>query len=209
MRVKLAVLISGGGTTLQNFVDLIKAGTLDASVEVVVSSRPGVKGLERAQKAGIPNVVVERKSFPTVEAFSDAVWAVVDRHHVDLVTLAGFLSLLSIPERYLGRVMNIHPALIPAFCGDKLYGHRVHEAVLAYGVRITGCTVHFADNLYDHGPIILQRCVPVVDGDTPHALAARVFREECVAYSEAIRLFGAGRLKIEGRRVHIVPPPEG
>ncbi len=209
MTTRLAVLISGGGTTLQNFIDLIKARKLDARVTVVVSSRPGVKGLERAAKAGLPHFVVERKAFPSAAAFSDAVWAVVDRHGADLVTLGGFLSLLKISDRYLGRVMNIHPALIPAFCGDKLYGHRVHEAVLASGVRISGCTVHFADNVYDHGPIIIQRCVPVFDGDTPATLAARVFKEECIAYPEAVRLFAAGRLKIEGRRVHIVPPPEG
>jgi len=203
MTAKLAVLISGGGTTLQNFIDRIAAGQLDASVEVVVSSRPGVKGLERAEQAGIPNTVVRRRDYDSIETFSDALWAAVDPYEVDLVTLAGFLSLIRIPERYLGRVMNIHPALIPAFCGDQFYGHRVHEAVLEYGAKVTGCTVHFADNAYDHGPVIIQRCVPVLDDDTPETLAARVFEQECIAYPEAIRLFGAGRLAIDGRRVRI------
>lgn len=208
MGVKLAALISGGGTTVQNFIDRIAAGELDASVEVVVSSRPGVRGLERAQTAGIPTHVVRRRAYDSVEAFSNAVWEIVDHYAVDLVTLAGFLSLIRIPDRYLGRVMNIHPALIPAFCGDQFYGHRVHEAVLESGVKVSGCTVHFADNVYDHGPIIIQRCVPVLDDDTPDTLAARVFREECIAYPEAIRLFGEGRLRIDGRRVRILPKPE-
>ena len=124
---------------------------------------------------------------------------------MDLVVLAGFLKLYLIPEAFKGRVMNIHPALVPAFCGSRYYGHRVHEAVLAYGAKVSGCTVHFADNIYDHGPVIIQRCVPVLDDDTPETLAARVFKEECIAYPEAIRLFGEGRLVIEGRRVRILP----
>ena len=113
-------------------------------------------------------------------------------------------SSSQVPDDFLGRVMNIHPALIPAFCGKGYYGHHVHEAVLAYGVKVSGCTVHFADNEYDHGPIILQRAVPVLDDDTPDTLAARVFEQECEAYPEAIRLFAEGRLRIEGRRVKIM-----
>ena len=120
---------------------------------------------------------------------------------VDLVCLAGFLQLIEVPDDYAGRVMNIHPSLIPAFCGHGYYGHHVHEAVLAYGAKITGCTVHFADNQYDHGPIVLQRAVPVLDDDTPETLAARVFAAECEAYPEAIRLFGEGKLGMEGRRI--------
>jgi phosphoribosylglycinamide formyltransferase-1 len=207
MTVKLAVLISGGGTTLQNFIDRIAAGQLDAVIEVVVSSRPGVAGLDRARRAHVPHCVVPRKAYPSTEAFSAEVWGIVDRYPVDLVTMAGFLSLIQVPTRYVGRVMNIHPALIPAFCGERLYGHRVHEAVLAYGAKVSGCTVHFADNVYDHGPIIIQRCVPVLDDDTPENLAARVFKEECIAYPEAIRLFGQGRLSVEGRRVRVAPEP--
>src|SRR5947208_11194378 len=114
--------------------------------------------------------------------------------------MAGFLQLLHVPDDYLGRVMNIHPALIPAFCGKGYYGQRVHEAVLAYGAKVSGCTVHFADNVYDHGPIILQRVVEVRDDDTPEALAARVHEQEHDAYPEAIRLFAEGRLRLDGRR---------
>ena len=206
---RIAVLISGGGTTLRNFIEKIAAGRLPVEIALVVSSSPTARGLQFAAGAGIPSVVIERKAFADQDAFSRAIFDRCRQAHVDLVAMAGFLKRVTIPEDFAGRVINIHPALVPAFCGEGFYGHKVHEAVLEYGAKLSGCTVHFADNLYDHGPIILQRCVPVVDGDTPHALAARVFREECVAYSEAIRLFGAGRLKIEGRRVHIVPPPEG
>ena len=118
--------------------------------------------------------------------------------------LGGFLQLVQVPDDFLGRVMNIHPSLIPAFCGKGFYGEYVHEAVLAMGVKVTGCTVHFADNEYDHGPIILQRAVPVLDTDTAEILAARVFQQECEAYPEAIRLFAEGKLRIEGRRVKIL-----
>src|SRR5207245_10586693 len=124
--------------------------------------------------------------------------------HADLVCLGGFLQLVRVPEDFLGRVMNIHPALIPAFCGKGFYGHRVHEAVLAYGAKVSGCTVHFADNVYDHGPIVLQRTVAVLEDDTADSLAARVFEQECEAYPAAVQLFSEGRLKIEGRRVRVV-----
>ena len=124
------------------------------------------------------------------------------------MVLAGFMCLIRIPDGFLGRVMNIHPALIPAFCGKGYYGHHVHEAVLEYGAKVSGCTVHFADNVYDHGPVIVQKTVPVLDGDTPDSLAARVFGKECEAYPEAIRLFGEGRLQIEGRRCRVLPQPQ-
>ena len=119
--------------------------------------------------------------------------------------MGGFLKRITIPEDFAHRVVNIHPALIPAFCGDGFYGHRVHEAVLEYGAKLSGCTVHFADNQYDHGPVILQRAVPVLDDDTPDTLAARVFAAECAAYPEAIGLIAAGRVAVEGRRVRIRP----
>jgi folate-dependent phosphoribosylglycinamide formyltransferase PurN len=118
--------------------------------------------------------------------------------------MAGFNCLYEIPDKYMGKVMNIHPALIPSFCGRDYWGEKVHQAALDYGVKVSGCTVHFADNDYDNGPIILQRTVPVVEGDTPKSLAERVFEEECRAYPDAIRLFQQGRLKIEGRKVTIL-----
>jgi folate-dependent phosphoribosylglycinamide formyltransferase PurN len=130
----------------------------------------------------------------------------LDERKVDLVCMAGFLSYWIIPDRYLGRVMNIHPALLPAFGGEGMYGHHVHEAVLARGCKVSGCTVHFVNNTYDDGPIVLQRAVPVRAEDTPDRLAARVFEQECIAYPEAIRLFAEGRLRIEGRIVHIDDP---
>lgn len=202
-RINLAVLISGGGTTLQNLIDKIAAGDLKARIQVVISSNAKAFGLERAKNHNIPTAVIRRKDYADDDAFSNAIAAVLDSYRVDLVIMGGFLKFWKIPPRYEGRVMNIHPALIPAFCGKDFYGHRVHEAVLAAGVKVSGCTVHFADNIYDHGPIIIQRTVPVLDDDTPDTLARRVFEQECIAYPEAIRLFAEGRLKIVGRRVLI------
>jgi len=202
--IRLAVLLSGGGTTLQNLLDRIADGRLAARVVLVVSNRADAYGLVRAEDARIPAFVVDRKQFGSREEFSRCIFDCVRQSHADLVCLAGFLQLLSIPDDFVGRVMNMHPALIPAFCGKGFYGHHVHEAVLSYGAKVSGCTVQFADNVYDHGPIILQRTVPVLDDDTPDTLAARVFEQECEAYPEAIRLFAEGRLRIEGRRVRIV-----
>ena len=203
--VRLAVLISGGGTTLQNFLDRIAAGALRAELAVVLASRADAYGLERARRAGIPALVVARKAHADAARFNDALHAVLEPFAVDLVILAGFLSLFQPRARYARRVMNIHPALIPAFCGPGFYGHKVHEAVIESGARVSGCTVHFADDQYDHGPIILQGTVPVLDDDTPDALAARVHAVENELYPEAIRLWADGRLRIEGRRVRILP----
>jgi formyltetrahydrofolate-dependent phosphoribosylglycinamide formyltransferase len=204
--VRLGVLLSGGGRTLENILNHIRIGTLKdlAEVAVVIVSRPGIRGIEIAEAAGVPAHVIRRKEFPSVQAYSDAMVARLDERKVDLVCMAGFLSYWVIPERYLGRVMNIHPALLPAFGGEGMYGHRVHEAVLARGCKVSGCTVHFVNNTYDDGPIVLQRAVPVRAEDTPDDLAARVFEQECIAYPEAIRLFAEGCLRIEGRIVHIL-----
>jgi phosphoribosylglycinamide formyltransferase 1 len=202
--IRLAVLLSGGGTTLQNMLDRIAHGRLDAQVVAVVSNNANAFGLERARQAKIPAFVENRKEAGSLTEFSQRIFTHCRDAQADLVCLAGFMQLIEVPDDFLGRVMNIHPALIPAFCGKGYYGHHVHEAVLAYGAKVTGCTVHFADNQYDHGPIILQRTVPVFDDDTPDSLAARVFAEECEAYPEAIRLFAEKRLKMEGRRVRII-----
>jgi formyltetrahydrofolate-dependent phosphoribosylglycinamide formyltransferase len=204
--IRLAVLLSGGGTTLQNFLDRIKDGRLRAEVMLVISNRSDAYGLTRAQLAGIPATVVPRKEYASREDFSARIFELCRQAQTDLVCLAGFLQLLQVPDDFLGRVLNIHPSLIPAFCGQGYYGHRVHEAALEYGVKLSGCTVHFADNEYDHGPIILQRTVPVLDGDTAETLAARVFAQECEAYPEAIRLFAQGKLRIEGRKVRTTEP---
>ena len=193
-RIKLGVIVSGGGTTLQNFIDRIEQGTLDAGIAVVIGSNRNAYALKRAQKAGIPAEVVCRMEHESVESFSDAISAILDRFEVDLVTLAGFLMLYRIPARYLGRVLNIHPALLPAHGGKGFYGDRVHEAVLRAGDAESGCTVHFADNLYDNGPIVVQRRVPVLPGDTVETLRARVAEQENIAYPEAINLYAAGAL---------------
>jgi len=205
--IPLAVLLSGGGTTLQNLLDRIADGRLDAKVVLVVSSNPRAFGLQRAEKAGVPTAVVERKTCATDQEFSEKTFSLCRRAGAQIVCMAGFLKFLPIPDDFRNRVLNIHPSLIPAFCGHGYYGERVHEAALAAGVKISGCTVHFADNQYDHGPIVLQRAVPVDDDDTPEALAARVFEQECEAYPEAIQLIAERRLQIEGRRVRVLPRP--
>jgi phosphoribosylglycinamide formyltransferase 1 len=201
--LRLAVLVSGGGTTLQNLLDRSGDGRLPAQIVQVISNNAEAFALERARRAGVRSAVVNRKEAGSREEFSRRIFDLCREAGVELVCMAGFLQLIHISDEFLGRVMNIHPALIPAFCGKGCYGHHVHEAVLAYGAKVSGCTVHFADNVYDHGPIILQRVVPVVEKDTPDTLAARVFAEECEAYPEAIRLFAEGQLRIEGRRVRI------
>jgi len=202
--LRLGVLLSGGGRTLLNILDEIAAGQLDAGVSVVIASRQ-CKGVDRAAAAGLDVLVVPFKEIADEQAYSARICDLLDAAGVDLVCMAGFLSLWLVPPRYAGRVMNIHPALLPGFGGKGLFGDRVHEAVLAAGVKVSGCTVHFVTNQYDAGPIIIQRPVPVYDTDTPETLAARVFEQECIAYPEAIRLFAAGKLTIDGRIVRIAP----
>jgi phosphoribosylglycinamide formyltransferase-1 len=202
-RLRLGVLLSGGGRTLENILEHIRAGSLPAEVAVVIASRPGIRGIEVGKAAGAATHLVRPKEYPTVEAYSDAMVRLLDEARVDLVCLAGFLSYWIIPERYAGRVINIHPALLPAFGGKGMYGHHVHEAVLERGCKVSGCTVHLVSNEYDEGPIVIQRSVPVYAEDTADDLAARVFREECIAYPEAIGLSAAGRLRVVGRVVHV------
>lgn len=203
---RMLVMLSGGGTTLQNFIDLVEDGELPVTIVGVISSRRDVYGLVRAEKHGIPTTTVARKEFDTWEEFNQDICEAVESYQPDLIAMAGFMSLFRPPERYYGRILNIHPALIPAFCGKGLYGHHVHEAVIRTGVKVTGATVHFADEEYDHGPIIIQKPVEVLDEDTPESLAERVQAVEREIYPEAIRLFVAGRLHVEGRRVRILPP---
>jgi phosphoribosylglycinamide formyltransferase 1 len=203
--IRLAVLLSGSGTTLQNLLDHIRAGTLPAEIVRVVASNPQAYGLVRAEQAGIPHAYVRRKACSSAEEFSERIFALCRESRADLVCMGGFLQLLPIPDDFMGRVLNIHPSLIPAFSGKGFHGAHVHQSALEAGVKVSGCTVHFADNEYDHGPIILQRVVPVLDDDTPESLAERVFTAECAAYPEVIGLFAAGRLRIEGRRVRVLP----
>jgi formyltetrahydrofolate-dependent phosphoribosylglycinamide formyltransferase len=202
--LRLVVLISGGGTTLRNLFERIAAGELDAQFLRVISSNPQAGGLRFAETAGIPTSVIERRQFGSIEDFSAAVFDVCRSAAPDLVVMGGFLKLLAIPADFENRVINIHPALIPAFAGKGFYGHRVHEAVLECGAKLSGCTVHFVDNRYDHGPILLQRTVPVLDDDTPDTLAARVFAAECVAYPDALRWIAEGRVEIDGGGARVV-----
>jgi phosphoribosylglycinamide formyltransferase-1 len=205
--IRLAVLVSGSGTTLQNLLDRIADGRLSAQVVCVVSNNPEALGLTRAVRAGVPAFVVERKNCASRAEFGERIFAHCRDAGADLVCMAGFLQLLPIADDFRHRVLNIHPALIPAFCGKGLYGLHVHQSALEAGVKVSGCTVHFADDEYDHGPIVLQRVVEVRDDDTPESLAARVFEQEKEAYPEAIRLFAEGRLHIEGRRVIVTGAP--
>jgi phosphoribosylglycinamide formyltransferase 1 len=201
--IHLAVLVSGSGTTLQNLIDLIAGGKLDAKINLVIGSRSELPGIERARKARLRAEVVDRRGYGDVASFSQRVFQLCDDSKADLICLAGWLCLLDLPQRWEGRMMNIHPALLPSFGGKGMYGHHVHEAVLAHGCRISGCTVHFVDRTYDTGPIIVQRTCPVLDDDTPQSLARRVFEEEKIAYPEAIRLYAQGQLRVEARRVRV------
>ncbi len=205
-RLRIAVLISGGGRTLANFLRVQERGELPGRIELVVSNREEIPGNEIARRAGVPLVVVPSRGLSDA-AFAERVYAALNAYGIDLVLLAGFLRRLPVRPDYRWRIMNIHPSLLPLFGGRGMYGERVHRAVLASGMKVSGCTVHFVTDELDSGPIILQACVPVDEDDTPETLAARVFAEECRIYPEAVRLYAAGRLVVEGQRVRILPPP--
>ncbi|MDR0362801.1 MAG: phosphoribosylglycinamide formyltransferase [Planctomycetota bacterium] len=205
-RLKAAVLLSGGGGTLKNLLDKREAGRIPIDVELVVSSRPGVKGLDIARDAGIRAEIVSPKDYAydgrEAEVLYD--WERMSKdmdkfllpEKFDLVCMAGYLSRYLIPKALSGKVLNIHPSLIPMFCGQGMYGMKVHRAVVASGVKITGCTVHLVNNEYDAGPIVLQRACPVYSEDTPEDIRRRVFKEECIAYPHAINLFAEGRIRL-------------
>jgi phosphoribosylglycinamide formyltransferase-1 len=203
--IRLAVCVSGEGTTLQNLIEQIRSRRLNAQIVQVVASRPRIGAIARAEAAGIPLALANRNARSRSE-FSASVFDPMRHSSADLVVLAGFLSLLNIPPEYKGRVLNVHPSLIPAFSGEGYYGSKVHKAVLETGVKVSGCTVHFADENYDTGPIILQRVVPVQEDDTVESLAARVFQEECKALPEVITMYAEGRIQINGRHVRIARP---
>lgn len=203
MSFPIAVLLSGGGTTLQNLIDRIAAGTLPARIVQVVSSRAAAFGVDRARLAGLPVEVVARKSFPTIEAFSGQTFDLCRQAGARLVVLGGYLQLLRIPDDFRWKVLNIHPALLPAFGGKGMYGHHVHEAVLEFGAKVSGCTVHFVDDQYDHGPIIAQRAVEVRQDDMPDTLAARVFAAECELYPAMLKAVIEGRVTVSGRMVRV------
>ncbi len=178
-KAKIAVFVSGGGTNLQALIDAQGNVIQSGEIAVVISSKPGVFALERAAKADIPTVVVERKACKTQDEFEQGIIAVLDQYDIDFIVLAGFMSILSenFTKKYPNRIINVHPALIPSFCGKGFYGLRVHEAALEYGVKVTGATVHFVNEIPDGGKIILQRAVEIKDGDTPEVLQKRVMEE--------------------------------
>ena len=202
-KIRLGVLISGGGTTMVNIQKEIDAGNLNAEIAVVISSLSTVRGVELAKKMGLTLEIVRKKDFADIERFSEKIAEVLENANVDLVTQAGWLCLWQIPQRYENKVMNIHPALLPSFGGQGMWGHHVHEAVLKAGCKVSGCTVHFCTNEYDRGAIIVQKGCEVKDDDDPDSLAKRVFQQECAAYPEAIRLFSEGRLSVQNGIVKI------
>lgn len=196
----MAVLVSGGGTNLQTIIDAVATGDISGEITVVISDREDAYALERAKKNGIKAVYIERKNC------AERLMNELQNMEIELVILAGYLTILDreIVRAYEGRIINIHPSLIPAFCGKGFYGEKVHKAAVEYGVKVSGATVHFVDEGTDSGPIILQESVPVFPEDTAEILAARVLEAEHRILTVAVRLFCEGRLRIEGRKVKVV-----
>ena len=206
MALRIAVLLSGNGTTLANLIEARDRGRLDVDFSAVISSKPEAFGLVRARSHGIPALAVARADHPDERAFNDAIHAALAQDPPDLLVLAGFLSRIEL-RGYNGRAMNTHPSLIPAFCGKGFYGERVHRAVLEYGAKVTGATIHSCDEQYDTGPIILQKAIDVLEDDTPTSLASRVAAVERELFPRAIQLHAQGRLRIVGRRVVVSTVP--
>lgn len=205
--LNIAVFVSGGGTNLQALIDAQSRGELqNGKITFVLASNSGAYALKRAEKAGIESAVVSRKEYDSKEAYDKAVLKVLENKNIDLIVLAGFLSILGseLVEKYKNRIINIHPSLIPLFCGDGFYGLKVHEAVLASGMKVTGATAHFVNEITDGGAIILQKAVPIEQGDTPEILQYRVMRlAEWEILPKAVSLFCMGKIKIEGNKTII------
>ena len=207
---RIAVLVSGGGTNLQALIDAQEQGDIiSGRIAAVIASKPGVYALERAKQAGIPSYVVARKDYPDSRAMTVALVDKLKGLNIDLVVLAGFMTIFTeeMVNAYPNAILNVHPALIPSFCGKGYYGLHVHEKVLEYGVKLSGATVHFVSEECDGGPIVLQKAVAVEEGDTPEALQRRIMEQaEWVVLPKAVSLFCQGRLKVEGRTVRILKP---
>ena len=205
--LKVAVLVSGGGTNLQALIDAVGSGSIEnTEIVKVISNKSGVKALERAEKAGIPSEVIRKADFESAEAFDRALIDSIDRSGAELIVLAGFLLVLppALVKKYENRIINIHPSLIPSFCGKGYYGLKVHEEALKRGVKITGATVHFVDEGCDSGPIILQKAVNIMDNDTAEVLQKRVMEEaEWKILPEAVNLIAAGRIKVSNGKVEL------
>ena len=206
MSTRIAVLCSGGGSNLQAIIDAVEAGKIDGEIVLVIANASKAYALERARNHGIPAMFISKKQAGSTEAFNDEILRQLQAVNAELVVLAGYLPIVGgqIVRAYQHRIINIHPALIPSFCGVGMYGHHVHEAVLAYGAKISGATTHFVDEQVDHGGVIMQKSVPVLEGDTAEALAARVLEVEHEILPESVRLFCAGKLGVDGRHVHVL-----
>ncbi|MDW8103915.1 MAG: phosphoribosylglycinamide formyltransferase [Armatimonadota bacterium] len=208
MSIRIAILVSGHGrgSNMAALIDACERGEIDGQVVLVIGTRGEAPALQRAAEKGVPTCVISPRGLDD-EQYARRLLQALEEAQVDLVCLAGYMRLLPAPvvRAYAGRVMNIHPALLPLFGGKGMYGEHVHRAVLESGMKVSGCTVHFVDEHYDTGPIILQRCVPVEEDDTWESLAARVLEQEHQAYVQAVKLFAEGRLRLEGRRVRILP----
>ena len=202
-RFPIAVLLSGTGRTLENLIERIDQDSLPLDIQFVLSSHSNVRGLEVAKSAGLEAIELLPNEVGTAEEYSERIFSRCRSAGVQLVVLAGFIRLLYVPSDFEMRVVNIHPSLIPAFCGKGFYGSRVHKAVIESGVKQSGCTVHFVDNEYDHGPILLQQSVPVLSDDTPQSLADRVFAAECKAYPVALQAIAEGRIQVDGTRIRV------
>ena len=208
MNKKIAVLVSGGGTNLQALIDAQSRGEIrGGSIAAVIASKEGAYALERAKAAGIPGYVMPRKEYPSSQAYTQALVERLQQLDIDLVVLAGFMIILTeeMVRAFPNAILNVHPALIPSFCGAGYYGLHVHERALEYGVKLSGATVHFVSEECDGGPIVLQKAVPVEEGDTPETLQRRVMEQaEWILLPRAVSLFCQDRLRVEGRVVHIL-----
>lgn len=203
--LRLAVLIGGSGRTLVNLAQHIAQGQLSARIDTVIAAHPQLTGIQRAAELQLPCQVMPALPGQSSQSYAAAVWSRIQQQPIDMVVLAGWLRLLPMVEGYEHRVINIHPALLPAFGGRGMWGHHVHQAVLRSGCKVSGCTVHLCDHHYDTGPIVVQRTCPVLEDDTPNTLAARVFAQECLAYPQALQLFAENRVQITGRIARIIP----
>lgn len=206
--IRIAVLVSGQGrgSNMQAIIDACKSGKIKGEVALVLGVRDDAPAIERARSQAVPTLAISPKAYETTEAYDAAVFDALKGTNIDLICLAGYMRVLgqNVVDHWRGRIMNVHPALIPSFCGKGMYGHHVHEAVIARGVKFTGVTVHLVDEEYDTGPIILQTIVPVAEDDTPDTIAAKVLVEEHRTYTDAIALFAAGRLRVVGRKVRLL-----
>jgi phosphoribosylglycinamide formyltransferase-1 len=198
---KICVLISGGGTTLKNLLEHYDSGRLEPQITHVISNNTNAGGLQHAERAGIDSNVIDHRDFDSEREFSEAIFESIRLAGADLVVMGGFLRRLQIPDDFINKIINIHPSLIPSFCGKGNYGKRVHQAVIDYGCKVTGCTVHFVDEHYDHGPIIAQSTVEVKTSDNAQVLAARVFEAECELYPQVINALAQGKISVNDRTV--------